>query len=40
MSKVGRLYVDSEGVERGYYVYAHREKETGEVFYIGKGHGN
>jgi len=34
-----RLYVDSDGIRRGYYVYLHRERDTGEVFYVGKGHG-
>jgi hypothetical protein len=33
------LYVDSEGVERGYYVYAHAAKADGVIFYVGKGHG-
>jgi hypothetical protein len=33
------LYVDSDGVTRGYYVYLHRDLATSEVFYIGKGSG-
>jgi hypothetical protein len=33
------LYIDSEGVQRGYYVYLHKDRATGEVFYVGKGHG-
>ncbi len=39
MSKARKLYLDSEGVKRGYYAYVHREKDKGEVFYVGKGHG-
>jgi len=34
-----KLYIDSEGVERGYYVYVHKDCTTGEVFYVGKGSG-
>ena len=34
-----RLYVDSDGVKRGYYVYLHRDRATGKVFYVGKGSG-
>jgi len=34
-----KIYLDSDDVERGYYVYAHICKHTGTVFYIGKGHG-
>lgn len=33
------LYVDADGVLRGYYVYVHRELDTGAVFYVGKGCG-
>ena len=33
------LYIDSEGVQRGYYVYLHKDRATGEVFYVGTGHG-
>jgi hypothetical protein len=33
------LYVDADGVLRGYYVYVHRELDTGTVFYVGKGCG-
>ncbi|MFM7137890.1 MAG: hypothetical protein ACKO1M_12615 [Planctomycetota bacterium] len=32
-----QLYIDSEGVERGYYVYAHTCEASGRVFYVGKG---
>jgi hypothetical protein len=32
-----RIYIDAEGVERGYYVYAHACKKSGKVFYVGKG---
>lgn len=32
-----RIYIDAEGVERGYYVYAHTCKASGRVFYVGKG---
>jgi hypothetical protein len=32
-----RIYIDAEGVERGYYVYVHTCKATGKVFYVGKG---
>lgn len=39
MLKPKELYIDSEGVERGYYVYIHRVDQDGEVFYVGKGHG-
>src|SRR5262245_2803202 len=38
MSK-STLYVDSDGVLRGYYVYVHKDKATGKVFYVGKGQG-
>jgi hypothetical protein len=34
-----KLYIDGDGVERGYYVYAHKNSHTNEVFYVGKGHG-
>ena len=34
-----KLYIDSEGVTRGYYVYLHKDLETGVVFYVGKGNG-
>jgi hypothetical protein len=30
-------YIDSEGVRRGWYVYLHRDNESGQVFYVGKG---
>ena len=33
------LYIDGEGITRGYYVYVHKDPETGAVFYVGKGHG-
>lgn len=35
--KKHQLYIDKEGVERGFYVYLHKSKKSGEVFYIGKG---
>lgn len=34
-----KLYIDEDGVERGYYVYAHKNSHTNEVFYVGKGRG-
>ena len=34
-----KLYIDSNGVKRGYYVYVHKDCASGEVFYVGKGHG-
>lgn len=34
-----KRYIDDKGVERGYYVYAHYCKKTGDVFYVGKGYG-
>jgi hypothetical protein len=34
-----KLYIDSQGVKRGYYVYVHKDRATGEVFYVGKGNG-
>lgn len=34
-----RRYIDDDGVMRGYYVYAHSCRKTGEVFYVGKGYG-
>lgn len=34
-----KRYIDGEGVERGYYVYLHKDKATGKVFYVGKGIG-
>ena len=37
MAPRNKLYIDSEGVKRGYYVYLHRDRTTGEVFYVGKG---
>ena len=39
MTRAHKLYIDSEGIERGYYVYLHRDRATGRVFYVGKGHG-
>jgi hypothetical protein len=39
MMKKSKLYIDEEGVKRGYYVYLHKATETGEVFYVGKGSG-
>jgi hypothetical protein len=35
-----RLYIDADGVKRGYYVYAHKDCATGSVFYVGKGSEN
>jgi hypothetical protein len=35
--QIPALYVDAEGVERGHYVYAHAEKSSGRIFYVGKG---
>ena len=32
-----KRYLDTNDVERGYYVYAHVDKATGKVFYVGKG---
>lgn len=40
MGKYRKRYVDGSGVQRGYYVYAHRCTVTKKVFYIGKGHTN
>lgn len=34
-----RKYIDAEGVQRGYYVYLHKEVPSGRVFYVGKGIG-
>jgi len=34
-----KLYIDRHGVRRGYYVYVHKDCASGEVFYVGKGHG-
>ena len=34
-----RKHISDDGVERGYYVYLHKDKETGHVFYVGKGSG-
>ena len=39
MRPVKKLYIDDDGVERGYYVYAHKNGHTNEVFYVGMGHG-
>lgn len=35
--KYPHIYIDADGVERGYYVYAHRCLKLGEIFYVGKG---
>jgi hypothetical protein len=35
--KFPKIYIDSEGVERGYYVYAHKCSTSGMIFYVGKG---
>jgi hypothetical protein len=40
VAKTRKLYIDNQGVQRGYYVYVHKEAATGAVFYVGKGHGN
>ncbi len=40
MPKPKKLHIDADGVRRGYYVYVHRDRATGDVFYVGKGHGN
>lgn len=40
MPKKSKLYVDDKGVMRGYYVYLHRDRATGRVFYVGKGCGD
>ena len=34
-----KLYIDQGGVVRGYYVYLHKGRTTGVVFYVGKGSG-
>ncbi len=39
MLKPKNLYVDSDGVKRGYYVYFHKDCVNDEVFYVGKGYG-
>jgi len=39
MESQRKLYSDADGVERGYYVYLHRDNDSDEVFYVGKGHG-
>jgi len=39
MANTRRLYIDAEGVKRGYYVYIHRDLSNNEVFYVGKGSG-
>jgi len=31
------VFIDDDGVERGYYVYVHVAKSAGHVFYVGKG---
>jgi hypothetical protein len=33
------LYVDSDGVTRGYHVYLHKDRATTKDFYVGKGSG-
>jgi hypothetical protein len=40
MTSPYKLYIDPQGVKRGYYVYAHKDHATGEVFYVGKGNGH
>ena len=39
MAKPKPLYIDAEGIRRGYYVYLHRQRSVGTIFYVGKGHG-
>jgi hypothetical protein len=39
MRTVKKLYIDEDGVERGFYVYVHKNSQTNEVFYVGKGCG-
>lgn len=39
VAKPKDLYLDSDGVRRGYYVYVHKDRATDAVFYVGKGHG-
>jgi hypothetical protein len=39
MPPSNKLYIDPDGVKRGYYVYVHKDCTSGEVFYVGKGHG-
>ena len=36
MRKKHKLYLDSDDVKRGYYVYMHREVPNGDVFYVGR----
>lgn len=40
MTKPTKLYVDDNDVQRGYYVYLHKDNATGTVFYVGKGYGD
>jgi hypothetical protein len=39
MPPIKKLFIDEDGVERGYYVYAHKNSHTNVVFYVGMGHG-
>jgi hypothetical protein len=39
MPETFKLFTDAEGVIRGYYVYLHKDRATGAVFYVGKGNG-
>lgn len=39
MRTARKLYIDENGVERGFYVYVHKSSQTDEVFYVGKGQG-
>ena len=39
MTSPYKLYIDAQGVKRGYYIYVHKDYTTGEVFYVGKGNG-
>jgi len=36
---VKKVHIDADGVERGFYVYIHRDSRTDQVFYVGMGHG-
>jgi hypothetical protein len=39
MSNTKNLYIDSDGIKRGYYVYVHKDRATNIIFYVGKGSG-
>jgi hypothetical protein len=38
MTTPKNLYIDSDGIKRGYYVYLHKDHVTGDIFYVGKGY--